>query len=1144
MPVPVIVVAGTASGVGKTSVATGLMAALRAKGLRVQAFKVGPDFLDPMYHELATGSPSLNLDGWMLTREAVCATFARGAARADIAVVEGVMGLFDGLDGATEAGSTAQLAKWLRAPVLLVLDCSAAARSLAATVRGFRDFDPGVDLAGLVLNRVAGAAHARWLRDALAAGGLAELAVLGGLPSVPSVALPERNLGLQVPGEDPGGAAAAVEALGALMASHLDLDALVDLAARAGSGKDGPARALIGPPPAPPLPYRLSEEEREAPVRIAVARDEAFCFYYHENLALLEAAGAELVYFSALHEPLPGGVAGVYLGGGYPELHAQELSKNTALRAGLKAFSAAGGVIYAECGGLIFLSRAVQPEEHGGDFPMVGVFGFKTVLTHRMTMGYVEVETTKNSVLMAPGRTARGQVFHYTEIVEEHVVASVAQHKGDAGAAWVSTYTARPQFPGAEEVVEGFSVRNTLASYIHLHFGSCPELASDLVAACRAADVATLHAAAVGAARAALAAATMPAVPSRGSMYGVRSSNDLMGMGDDRRQMSYEIPAGMMPHVGHSDLAEGRAASITPPPVGRTITIYPAAGIPRAASSTGLDHNECFAGQTPPTLSPRDPGSLDLQPQRGAAPGRAGAGWARGGAAAPRGGQHSASAASLLAAGPGQGQGGMSRSASHAALLSRSPSQPALGLVLPPGRPAGGAGPAAPHARRGSEDAGGPGRATPGATPTARSSMAGGLSEAGGALTWQPNDRIVSLGPGASEVLWALGLGARVVAVSDACDWPAEAAGRPRAARRLATGARAAAQRGDVEGAGGGRHRRPRAGLPDLQPLALRVAELGAAVAARLGVGGPHGGTRRGGGAVPRSSSTPGRAVPGSDAAPAPTLAARLSLYVDERMLARERPGLVVVEDEGDAAEALCDALVAVGLQAGTAVVCLRRRCLADVLEAMLEVGAAAGVAEEAARVVDRLRARLRSAASLRAPLRALGGGTLGGAGAGNATPHPPRILILRSASPALPAAGPWIPEMAALVGGASAAQHADGARALSAAELAAGAPGILVVLHGPGAGGLQAALAGLAEAAGSGAWWQLPAARAGEVYLAPAPLFSRPGPRLADGVALLARALHGGAAPPLPMPVLKLALRPGQRCRPPLLSNYFLPWS
>lgn len=273
-----------------------------------------------MYHELATGSPSLNLDGWMLTREAVCATFARGAARADIAVVEGVMGLFDGLDGATEAGSTAQLAKWLRAPVLLVLDCSAAARSLAATVRGFRDFDPGVDLAGLVLNRVAGAAHARWLRDALAAGGLAELAVLGGLPSVPSVALPERNLGLQVPGEDPGGAAAAVEALGALMASHLDLDALVDLAARAGSGKDGPARALIGPPPAPPLPYRLSEEEREAPVRIAVARDEAFCFYYHENLALLEAAGAELVYFSALHEPLPGGVAGVYLGGGYPEL--------------------------------------------------------------------------------------------------------------------------------------------------------------------------------------------------------------------------------------------------------------------------------------------------------------------------------------------------------------------------------------------------------------------------------------------------------------------------------------------------------------------------------------------------------------------------------------------------------------------------------------------------------------------------------------------------------------------------------------------------------------------------------------------------------------------------------------------------------
>lgn len=254
-----------------------------------------------------------------------------------------------------------------------------------------------------------------------------------------------------------------------------------------------------------------------------MARDEAFCFYYQENLTLLEAAGAELVHFSPLRDALPGGISGVYIGGGYPELHASALSKNTALRAGLRAFSAAGGPIYAECGGLILLSRSVRPQPEAPECPMVGVFGFKTVLTPRATMGYVRVETTDDSPLFLPGRVARGQVFHYTEIVEERVVRAVGEGGvvGDGSgdeqgrvsddscthpSLWRSSYRAWPQTPtrGPGSIAEGFTVDRTVASYIHLHFASCPELAYDFVQTCRLADGATLHAASLGAARAAI----------------------------------------------------------------------------------------------------------------------------------------------------------------------------------------------------------------------------------------------------------------------------------------------------------------------------------------------------------------------------------------------------------------------------------------------------------------------------------------------------------------------------------------------------------------------------------------------------------------------------------------------------------------
>ena len=306
-----LVVAGTHSGVGKTSVTLGLVAALRRRGLTVQPFKVGPDFIDPLHHAHAAGRPSHNLDGWMLDPSANRAVFARAVADADVAVVEGVMGLFDGSEGGSERGSTAEMAKLLDLPVVLVVDASAVARSAAAIVHGFTTFDPELRVAGAIANNVGGAVHAAMIRDAVP--------LLGALPHVTDLVVPERHLGLHRPHEARSG---YVGRLADLVEEHIDVDAL--LAATA-------AERPTAPPPV---------ARREPRARIGVARDEAFCFYYADNLELLEQAGAELVEFSPLRDPLPARLDGLYLGGGYPELHAAELPP-TARRATRSAPSTA-----------------------------------------------------------------------------------------------------------------------------------------------------------------------------------------------------------------------------------------------------------------------------------------------------------------------------------------------------------------------------------------------------------------------------------------------------------------------------------------------------------------------------------------------------------------------------------------------------------------------------------------------------------------------------------------------------------------------------------------------------------------------------------------------------------------------------------
>jgi cobyrinic acid a,c-diamide synthase len=447
-----IVIAGPQSGVGKTTLTLGLLYALRRRGFKVQPFKVGPDFIDPGHHTQAAGRLSRNLDGWMLSREANLALFRRQARRADLAVVEGVMGLFDGYDGASEAGSTAQMAKWLGLPVLLVVDARAMARSAAALVHGFASFDPGLHLAGVIFNRVGSATHLEYLQQALAQ--VPAVKCFGGLPRNQELAIPERHLGLATAQDHPLDDQYLAH-LADLMESHLDLEGL--LAAL-------PGLTLTGEEPAPAA---------AATVRLGVARDPAFCFYYPENLEWLAHFGAQLVPFSPLTDrALPENLHGIYLGGGYPELSAAQLAANDDLRRDLREQAAAGLPVYAECGGLMYLSEEITDLE-GRRHPMAGVLPLKVRMLPRLkALGYREITLAAAGLLGPAGTRARGHEFHYSEITGE---TPGLKH----------FYRLTPR-RGGEPVAEGYGLNNVLASYVHLHFGSNPEVARHLVDYCRA----------------------------------------------------------------------------------------------------------------------------------------------------------------------------------------------------------------------------------------------------------------------------------------------------------------------------------------------------------------------------------------------------------------------------------------------------------------------------------------------------------------------------------------------------------------------------------------------------------------------------------------------------------------------------------
>jgi cobyrinic acid a,c-diamide synthase len=451
MTVPTLVVGAAQSGAGKTTATMALIAGLRRRGLAVQPFKVGPDYLDPQLLGWAAGRPCRNLDGWMLPPEQLLELFHRGCRGADVAVVEGVMGLFDGKSGEGDRASTAAVARALSAPLVLVLDAARASRTVGAVALGLSQADRSLEVAGVLLNRVASDRHLDACVEGLAALGVP---FLGHLSRREELVLPDRYLGLVSPAESEPRKGLREELERA--AAGIELDGLLRAAG---------ARRRPGPPP-----QLFPVDPVPAQARIAFALDRAFHFYYRDSLDLLEAWGAELVPFSPLEsDRLPAGAGGVYLGGGYPELFGEDLAANRSLLADLRSAEARGALVYAECGGAMYASSRIEGAD-GRSHEMAGLWpAVVSLRQRRLTVGYRTVRACPPSFLAGPDLPAHE--FHYSQL-------------GPDGASGQPAWVVLDE----QDRPEGYATRRLVASYIHLHLGSRPGLAAGLVAACRPAS--------------------------------------------------------------------------------------------------------------------------------------------------------------------------------------------------------------------------------------------------------------------------------------------------------------------------------------------------------------------------------------------------------------------------------------------------------------------------------------------------------------------------------------------------------------------------------------------------------------------------------------------------------------------------------
>ena len=445
-------IAGAQSGVGKSSITLALAAAFRRRGLKVQTFKVGPDYLDPGHLAHVSGQPCYNLDGWMMGRKYVQELFCRVSSGADISLIEGVMGLFDGSSSETLSGSSAEISAWLQVPVALVVNTHGMARSIAALVKGYNEFEAQVKLAGIIANYCGSLSHAKLLRDALKNS--AQPPLLGAIlrDSLPTLA--SRHLGLISAAEQQLDQE-TIEQLADAAENQIDLDLLLDQANHVGFLSQ---------------PDSSVSNETGSPVHLAVAQDEAFQFYYADLFAVLKQQGCTLVPFSPLRDTtLPENIDGLYLGGGYPEVHSHQLSENSSMLRSVTDFCRSGRPVYAECGGLIYLTRGI--EQLQGSIPLVGVLPvWARMLEKRKALGYVEVTLEDDSLFGCRGEVFRGHEFHYSELTEN------PQGKEE----WQTVYTLKQNRSGNCSK-EGYQKGNILASYAHLHLASRPEAVAHFV---------------------------------------------------------------------------------------------------------------------------------------------------------------------------------------------------------------------------------------------------------------------------------------------------------------------------------------------------------------------------------------------------------------------------------------------------------------------------------------------------------------------------------------------------------------------------------------------------------------------------------------------------------------------------------------
>ncbi|QJD83833.1 cobyrinate a,c-diamide synthase [Cohnella herbarum] len=456
-----IVIAGTGSGVGKTTLTIGLMAALKRGGRRVQGFKCGPDYIDPTYHSAVTRRISRNLDSYMLAHDTVREVYARASEDADISVIEGVMGLYDGKNPTNGEGSTAEISVLLEAPILLVIDCKSMARSVAAIVKGFQSFDPRVRIAGIIANKVGSEGHYHIVRDAveLECG----IPVVGYMKREDEIEMPERHLGL-VPSIERGQLQPFFDRLGELVSATVDVERIWELA-------QSPSVATVAPETGL---FRSRGVKAEQRVRIAVAKDAAFNFYYQENLELLECYGADPVYFSPLQgERLPDNVQGLYLGGGFPEEFAAELAADEAVKQSIRQAIQDGLPTLAECGGFMYLTRAIE-DTQGRQYPMLGLIpGIVRMQNKLAALGYREIVGREGNYLLGPSDSAKGHEFHYS------VYEADSEEDTNSYAYEASGRLGRKQ--------DGYmnASGNLIAGYVHFHFGSEPAMVERWVDRCR-----------------------------------------------------------------------------------------------------------------------------------------------------------------------------------------------------------------------------------------------------------------------------------------------------------------------------------------------------------------------------------------------------------------------------------------------------------------------------------------------------------------------------------------------------------------------------------------------------------------------------------------------------------------------------------